>query len=59
MKDDKQDQPAKTKKSVERAPYEAPTIIYEGLITTRAVSDDINSGNGKSGSDVESTDLFG
>ncbi len=43
-------------KMVERADYEAPAIIYEGLISTRAGSVILN-GGGAEGADP--ADLFG
>jgi hypothetical protein len=39
MQNAKANKPTRKKmKRVERAPYESPAIIYEGLITTRAAS---------------------
>ncbi len=39
----------------ERAPYETPAVIYEGLISTRAGTTVLNSDDG----DVDPADLFG
>lgn len=65
MKEVKRDQAAETKKRAERAPYEPPTIIYEGLITTRSGTDGADSvfrsndgGGGGGGSSVEKSDIF-
>lgn len=45
-----------TKKNDERLPYEAPAIIYEGLISTRAGSN--LTGAGGDGA-ADAADLFG
>ena len=46
----------KTEQKVERAAYEAPAIVYEGFITTRAGSP-IN--RGSSDPSADPADLFG
>lgn len=50
MKNQTTTQPGQNEVGIKRSPYEAPAIIYEGLITTRAgsvpQSPDRNSGSG-------------
>ena len=53
----KSNQPTtKKKKQTDRAPYETPAIIYEGLITTRAASR-TDPDNGPDGS-LDPADIF-
>ena len=44
------------KKNTDRAPYESPAIIYEGLITTRAATPDGASSSKPDGADA--ADIF-
>lgn len=50
-------QPEKESTKVVRAAYEAPAIVYESIITTRAGSP--QGGTDSAGSDVDPADLFG
>lgn len=59
MRNEELKQSTAQKKNTDRAPYESPAIIYEGLITTRAATPDSSRDakpDGADAADIFSTD---
>lgn len=61
MKKEKPNHHAPENKSTDRAPYESPAIVYEGLITTRAgtpvsIKDNVTGDTGAGAEDIFSVD---
>lgn len=59
MKKEKPNHHAPENRSTDRAPYESPAIVYEGLITTRAGTPDPGSvGDAAGDAGIDAADIF-
>ena len=58
MRNEEVKQNAVKKSQADRAPYEPPAIIYEGLITTRAVTVPQSNSDAASGSGASPENIF-
>ena len=58
MRNEEVKQNAADNNHADRAPYETPAIIYEGLITTRAATFGNNNSDAASGSSASPENIF-